>query len=217
MDRDLTGLVAHDANLALQALKRDVAALQIEALAPLGEKQRHAVEQMAQNLEILRTLLGPPESVSSRAAPVDLSPIIDQIYTALRGQFEARGVRFRRGTLPSVLGREGDLRRVFLNLLANSLMHMGNAPEREIEVGSRADGNQVVITVRDTGPGFSPEALSGMTGHSSEPARGLRIVGDIVHAHNGSIQVESTPGAGATIYIRLPRAYRRLCLTSTGL
>jgi len=78
-----------------------------------------------------------------------------------------------------------------------------------------ADGGdgQVAISVRDNGAGMSAEAMQ----HAFEPffttkpvglgtGLGLSVVYDLIHRAEGTIAIDSTPGVGTTITIRLPRA-----------
>jgi len=83
-------------------------------------------------------------------------------------------------------------------------------------VSAQAEGENVVITVRDTGPGIPPEHLShvGERFYRVDAARsrpdggtglGLSICKGIVQAHGGTLSIESTSGTGTTVHIRLPR------------
>ena len=82
-----------------------------------------------------------------------------------------------------------------------------------IEIETRSDDDAVFLTVRDDGPGMSPEVAARIfqpffttkaTGKGT--GLGLPVVQGIVDAHGGRIQVDSTPGAGTAIVIRLPAA-----------
>lgn len=107
---------------------------------------------------------------------------------------------------------EGRLRQVVANLLANTRAH---APGSAVEVSLSADGEVATLVVRDDGPGMDAEQASHVferfwraddtrnrrTGGSG---LGLSIIAAIVEAHNGSISVETAPGAGATFRVRVP-------------
>jgi putative nucleotidyltransferase with HDIG domain len=74
-----------------------------------------------------------------------------------------------------------------------------------------ADGRSVEVAVRDAGRGMTPSTLERVFDpfYSNRPAgrgRGLGLprAQRIVHAHGGSIRIESRPGSGATVFIRLP-------------
>ena len=115
------------------------------------------------------------------------------------------------GTLPPVECDPGQVNQVFMNVLANACDAI---PERgNLWLTTRAEGDQVRVTIRDDGVGMAPEVVSrifdpffttkevgGGTG------LGLAISQGVVAAHGGWIEVESAPGRGATFRIILPLA-----------
>jgi signal transduction histidine kinase len=79
-------------------------------------------------------------------------------------------------------------------------------------LSTRQEGEEVVLVVRDTGQGMTPEVLGKLFQpfFSTKPlgegtGMGLAVVHGIVSAHGGRIQVESQPGKGSTFTLRLPR------------
>ena len=116
--------------------------------------------------------------------------------------------------LPPVHGDAEDLSELFLNLLDNAVKYTPSGGR--VRVRARAENQHILVEVADTGEGIPPDDLP----HIFEPfyrvdkARsrriggsglGLAIVKTIVEAHGGTIGVESTPGAGTTFYVTLPR------------
>jgi signal transduction histidine kinase len=77
-------------------------------------------------------------------------------------------------------------------------------------VNSSGDG--AVITVTDSGEGISPELLPHVFERflkgagSSGSGLGLAIVHDIVTAHGGKVEVQSTSGSGTRVRLTLPSA-----------
>lgn len=114
---------------------------------------------------------------------------------------------------PPVTGDETRLGQVFLNLLVNAAHAIapGNPTANLVEVSSRVDTDgSVVVSVRDTGVGMSPE----LARRVFEPffttklfgkgtGLGLSISRSIVEGLGGELTVESTPGAGSTFHVRL--------------
>jgi PAS domain S-box-containing protein len=100
---------------------------------------------------------------------------------------------------------------VLTNLLDNALKH---APGSRVEVGVTPIAGDAVLTVRDFGPGISPDSQARIFQQYERAAEarvfgglglGLWISRQIVEAHGGTISVESTPGAGSSFMVRLPR------------
>jgi PAS domain S-box-containing protein len=99
------------------------------------------------------------------------------------------------------------------NLLSNALKF--TPPGGRVDVGVNADAESVAIRVADTGVGVGGEDLAHLfdrffrtSSAASVPGAGLglSIVKAIVDAHDGLIAVDSTPGAGTTIELSLPRS-----------
>ena len=116
--------------------------------------------------------------------------------------------------LPAELAIEADadrLRQVLANLLDNAVKY---TPEGgRVTVNARREGEQVVITVSDTGVGIPPEELPQVwerlfRGDRSRSTPGLglglSLVRAIVQAHGGSVTAESRPGEGARFSLHLP-------------
>ena len=101
--------------------------------------------------------------------------------------------------------------RVVLNLVRNAWQALGG--QGEIVVKTESDEDAVILRVCDTGCGMTAEVRARLfspffTTKETGTGLGLSIVRKIVLAHGGSIEVESAPGAGTTISVRLLRRLR---------
>ncbi|MDH4160293.1 MAG: HAMP domain-containing histidine kinase [Actinomycetota bacterium] len=128
---------------------------------------------------------------------------------------------------PVVAGDPQRLRQVLTNLLSNAVHHTPAGTDVTVVVGvPDDDSGTALLEVRDAGPGLSPEdaeriferfyrADSSRTrggGSGSEATAagaggtglGLAIVAALVAGHDGTVDVESSPGSGATFRVRLP-------------
>ena len=102
---------------------------------------------------------------------------------------------------------EGQMKQIVWNLATNGLRAMPGGGR--LCLGASADDEDVVITVSDEGIGIAPEALDGMFqpfqgSFAKGSGLGLAIVHRIVTDYHGEIRVESAPGNGTTVSVRLP-------------
>ena len=107
------------------------------------------------------------------------------------------------------------MRQALLNLLSNAVKY--NLDEGKIEVVLSEVGGEVSLSVRDTGPGMSQEALEHVFErfYRIDKARtrdgkngtglGLAITKAIIETHGGRIEVESELGVGSVFRVVLPR------------
>jgi len=116
-----------------------------------------------------------------------------------------------------VIGHEGRLEQVWVNLLTNAVKYNRAGGKVTVEVAVDAARREACVTVRDTGQGIPAQAIPRIferfyrvdTGRSRDQGGtglGLAIVKHIVRAHRGRIDVESLPGVGSAFHVRLPLA-----------
>jgi PAS domain S-box-containing protein len=114
--------------------------------------------------------------------------------------------------LPLTWADSFQLQQVVLNLLTNAEHALSNwSGEKRIVVTTARRGDQLVVSVADSGPGVLPENLSRIFNpfFTTKPVGegtglGLSISDGIVREHGGRIRVDSQPGRGATFEIELP-------------
>jgi signal transduction histidine kinase len=111
---------------------------------------------------------------------------------------------------PMVSAAPFQLQQVLLNLILNAQQALHDAPEpRVLEIVGRAGQGQVIVEVRDTGPGLAAEALPRafepfFTTRKDGTGLGLAVSAGIVHALGGEITVENRPDRGALFRLTLP-------------
>jgi PAS domain S-box-containing protein len=118
-------------------------------------------------------------------------------------------VQLELGNLPMVVCYPAKVNQVVMNLLANAI---DASPEGAIvTVSSRAVDGEVQIEVADRGKGITPEIRSRIFDpfFTTKPlgegtGLGLSISYGIINDHGGTIEVDSTPGAGSRFTIHLP-------------
>jgi len=176
-----------------QADSRTVTAVEVLA----AETQR--LERLAKEFSDFGRL---PEGPKSEVDLVDL--LLDLGKSAVPPEV---AVRVRANGEPcKVLGHYDPLRRAFANLLRNAAEAMNGCGA--IDVAVARDGDGLVVTIADHGPGVPDELRQ----HVFEPyfttkqdgtGLGLALVRQTIEAHNGTITATDTPGGGATFSIVL--------------
>ncbi|RKH65668.1 PAS domain S-box protein [Corallococcus aberystwythensis] len=176
----------------------------------LGEACEGA-ERVRQIVRQLKTFSRPDEE---RMTPVDVHAVLDSVVMMAANEIRHRA-RLRRdyGTVPQVMGNEGRLCQVFLNLVVNAAQAIpeGAAHDHEVVLATRVSGGQVVVEVRDTGSGIAPEVMGRIFDpfFTTKPVGvgtglGLSICHGIITGLGGDILVESTVGKGSTFRVVLP-------------
>ena len=119
--------------------------------------------------------------------------------------------------LPPLAADRYRLPMAFVNVLANALTY--SAAPVPVMVRAWADpapgAATVLVEVRDQGIGMTPEQLARIaepfyraegTPNDGGTGLGVAIAQEILHAHNGSMEVVSAPGAGTVVTLRIPAA-----------
>jgi len=110
----------------------------------------------------------------------------------------------------SVLGDPVELREVLVNMIYNAIDAMPSGGE--IRLSSQEANGRAVLTIADNGMGMTPDVKSRLfdpfftTKGKSGTGMGMAVSFGIIRRHNGSIDVDSEPGRGATFRISLPLA-----------
>ena len=143
-------------------------------------------------------------------AVVDIHEGIDTTIALLSHQFHDRiAVQRDFGELPRLPCYPTQLAQVWMNLLVNA----GHAIQGKgtISIRTRVSGNDVVVSVADTGIGIQHKDFARIfePGFTTKDGRigmglGLLIVKQIVERHGGRIAVSSEPGQGSTFEVFLP-------------
>lgn len=105
------------------------------------------------------------------------------------------------------------VKQVIANLINNALAH--TPPNGRITLDAHREGDWVWVSVQDTGKGISPEHLpyvferfyrvdASRTRSTGGTGIGLAIVRQLVHAHGGTVEIESELGVGSTFCFSLP-------------
>ncbi len=177
-------------------------------------RSRQIADVMVQEVERLNRVVSElldfarPTELNRRV--VSCSELIQDSIRLVEGEALRQKVRIESAVRPEDLEIQADPDRfaqILLNLYLNALHAMEDGGVLKVDAAEEA--GEVVLTVSDSGTGISAEHLP----HIFDPyfttkpqgvGLGLANVHKFVEAHEGEIEVESTPGLGTTFSIRLP-------------
>jgi signal transduction histidine kinase len=149
---------------------------------------------------------------SLEMTPVDLASLAQAIVQEQRQSDPGREVDVVIGPLATTLGDAGLLRQAVSNLVANAFKFTRRTARAHVEIGSRAEGDEIVYYVRDNGAGFDMKYVKKLFGvfqrlHQESDFEGtgvgLALVQRIVHRHGGRVWAEAEVDRGATFYFTL--------------
>ena len=132
----------------------------------------------------------------------------------LEARFKHQGITVMQDVspaLPRIRGRAEQLEQVFLNVLVNAWHAMPGGGTLTIAAGETTD-QKVRLSFRDTGMGMSAEVLARVfepfytTKGERGTGLGLAICKQIIESHQGTMHLESMPGAGTTVIVEFPHA-----------
>lgn len=221
--RDFISNISHELRTPLASLKALCETLRDGALDDPPAARRFvdrmdievdALTQMVQELlELSRIESG---QVPVRLAPVALNDAVTPAAERLRAQAERAGIDLTvdvDGGIPLVLADRERIQQVVTNLVHNAIKF--TPAGGSVRVYAAVRGDEVVVSVRDTGVGIPEDDLPRIFErfYKADHARssggtglGLAIVRHIVQAHGGEVGAESVEGRGSTFTFTLPVA-----------
>jgi signal transduction histidine kinase len=209
MRTPLTSIVAY-----ADLMQRPNATLfQCAQFAGIVQSEAERISEMTNNfLDLARLESG---RASLAQDPVDLSTVIHMAVNVLRPQADAKQIALLveiADVLPSIKGDAQRFHQVMLNLLSNAVKYCRQGDN--IMVTARAEEDYLTVSVADTGPGISADALPyiferfyrvpGTENRALGTGLGLTITRQIIEAHGGQIHVNSEEGHGTTFTFTLP-------------
>ena len=211
---------AHELRTPLAVMRSEIdVALRGAPLDPgardVLESTSQEIERMARIVDDLLILARIDEGkLQLLYADVDLAQIAGLVVSSLQSLAENADVSLEmEGPEARLVADQDRLRQVVVNLVDNAIAH--TPPGGRVRVGVAASGNEVRLSVADSGPGIPTESLPHVFDRffREDPARararsgaglGLAICREIVEAHGGRIWVESRTGEGCMFTLLLP-------------
>jgi signal transduction histidine kinase len=218
--RDLIGDVAHELRTPITSVRGYVEGLAAGVFEPGPDAWRVLDEQTARLEHLVDdlALLWRAESHDLRLdlAPLDGPALLADVRERHRGLAGSRAVELVLGPIAPARVQADPVRlgQVLDNLVGNALRY--TPAGGRVELGLATAGSEMAISVRDDGPGLTPEEAARVFDrfYRADPSRsrdaggsglGLAITKSLVEAMGGSVSVTSAgPGRGATFTVWLP-------------
>jgi signal transduction histidine kinase len=189
---------------------------------PVNEQQAELLTQVVDSSKHLLTLINDVLDMSKIEAGslnlfvednINLNVILDNVITTGRALINGKPVRLNTdiNALPLMIGDQQRITQILLNIISNACKF---TEEGEITLRARHSDDEVLISVRDTGPGIAPEDQALVFEAFRQTRTSLRQAGgtglgmpiarSLAEAHGGRLWLESAPGEGSTFYVALP-------------
>ena len=215
--RQFTGNAAHELRTPLALMQAQVELFRAEhpdadadtaSLLGLLQEQTERMTRMTKTLLEMSELRNVPCNDA-----IELAPMIEEVIADLTPLAEQKGIALASEGNAQTIGSDTLIYRLLFNLAENAIRY--SAPNSTVQIGALAEGDRVLLRVRDQGPGipeqyqvsiFQPffrvdksrsRAYGGV-------GLGLALVWEIVALHGGSIEVEDSSESGTTMLVTLP-------------
>ena len=209
--------VAHELRTPLSVIRGQAEGI-ADGLYPADAAHIEPILDATRGLEVLvedlRTLvLTDAGSLVLNREPVDPTVLVHDVLASFKPQAEAAEVNLAGDLDYGVHMVDVDparMRSALANVISNAIRH--TPPGGSVRVGVQSADDQVMIGVTDTGEGIPAKLLPRVFERfvkaptSTGSGLGLAIVHDIVTAHGGKIEIDSTQGVGTSVRITLQAA-----------
>jgi C4-dicarboxylate-specific signal transduction histidine kinase len=217
----LTASIAHEVNQPIAAARNNAAsALRFLSRSPPDlEEVREALDCVVSDVDRAGNVIGGIRKLITKTpAPrddcLDINEAIREMIVLTRGEALKNGVtvQMQLEGLPLIQGDRVQLQQVVLNLILNAVEAMSSVDgaRRELSISTERRGaDEVLVAVRDSGPGIDPEHLervfdSFYTTKPSGIGLGLSICRSIIDAHGGRLWAAANEPRGAAFQFTLP-------------
>lgn len=216
--RAIVADLAHELRTPLAILQAELEALRL-GMEELNQASVASLQQevgrMTRLVEDLQVLAAAEAArLSLQLEQVDLGAVAAAAAARLEKRFAERRLTLTVEAEPTkVLADRGRIEQLVANLLSNAAKFTAPGGSVQLRVGQ--DEGQAHLTVADTGVGiplaeqgfvfdrfFRGAAARGVSGSGV----GLAVVAELAAVHGGSVQLDSEPGAGTRVTVRLPLA-----------
>jgi two-component system NtrC family sensor kinase len=159
---------------------------------------------------IVRNLLGFARERPMTLSDADVNAALEEALFLVHNQVALQNITLERalGDIPSVYADFGQLRQAFANIIINACDAMPKGGTLRVAT-SKVGDDAVEVRITDSGTGIARELLSKVfdpffTTKEKGTGLGLSVVYGVIERHGGKLTIDSTPGVGTTVTIRLP-------------
>ena len=210
---ELAAHLAHEVRNPLTGIGSAIQVMREET--PEGSSRREVLDKILGQLsrmdQTMANFLGFARMPEAVVRPFDLGESLQRVTLLLGPRLRSQGITLRQHmpeALPRLSGDPGQIEQVLLNVCLNAVQAMPKGGTLSIDAEAEAEG-ALRLEVADTGPGIPSDQLDQVfkpffTTRPNGSGLGLSISRQIVMAHDGEIWIESVPGRGASVFIRLP-------------
>jgi signal transduction histidine kinase len=184
----------------------------IDDLKKLERSGKHLNTLINRSLDLAKIEAGKFELVIEAINPIDVLDAVLQQTESLRKPTVQMCAEYP-ATLPSLRGDLMAIQQIFLNVVGNACKF---CEAGRITLNAQVEGDMLLFTVSDTGPGIPDEVRSVLFNRFEQVSKlarwhggsglGLHISRELVHLHGGKIDYASEVGKGTTFYFTLPIA-----------
>jgi PAS domain S-box-containing protein len=216
---ELTASLAHEVNqpIAAAMTNANTCVRWLAGEPPRIEQAREAAKRIVKETNRAGEIISRIRLLFKKSSPqydwVNINEVISDIVLLVHNEAARHNVSVRTeldANLPEVMGDRVQLHQVLMNLVINSIEAMKALDgKRELTFSSRRDaGNELLISVRDTGVGLPPDAdaifNAFFTTKAEGTGMGLAISHSIIESHGGRLWATSNSDRGAIFSFTLP-------------
>jgi len=182
--------------------------------SPHYENLKKIVKETSRCKDIVKGLLEFARPKEPEMSLVDINDLVNKSLYIIEGQALFQNIKIVRqftDNIPKTVADSSQLQQVFMNIILNAAEAMGESGTLTLKTSLNSKGKYIKIDFIDTGHGilekdmkqlFEPFFTTKEVGKGT--GLGLAISYSIIQKHDGTIDVKSKPGEGATFTVRLP-------------
>lgn len=223
MKTEFISTVSHELRTPLTSIRGFVDLILDGDVGPVPDEQREFLQLVSRNTVRLSNLINDlldvekieNSRIEMRKELVDVAVTLEHVTRTFQVVAQEKGLDLNLqidGPMPYIAGDADRITQIFTNLLSNAVKY---TKQGSIAVHARQEGQEIAVSVTDTGIGIGPDHLPNLfakfyrvdTQYTREvggAGLGLAITRAIAERHGGRIEVSSTAGEGSTFTVRLP-------------